>query len=258
MRVVAILQARMNSSRLHGKMLLPLIGKPLLRHVIERTQRAKSIDAIVVTYPLGDGEAFVPIFEACRLRDAQGYATKQVFGNQWWDDPNDLVGRYLQAAITHNADIIVRIPCDNPCVDPAYIDLAVEKYLARPHIYVSTQYLHVHDRVYADGVGAEVFSLSRLQWLDQATTQSTQYREHPHLLFQDQHLIDGWEQYQRYANVSETIRLDVNDMPGYEFVKRIYDNFGNNTFTADEIVRFLDEEKARDTGGSAVSSIPAT
>jgi spore coat polysaccharide biosynthesis protein SpsF (cytidylyltransferase family) len=149
------------------------------------------------------------------------------------------VGRYLESAVLSKAELIVRIPCDNPCVDPFYIDLAVEKYLGNPHIYVSTMYRHVRDRIYLDGVGAEVCSMSRLQWLDQATTHSPQYREHPHLLFQDQHLIDGWEQYQRYANVSETIRLDVNDKKDYELIADIYTHFGHNRFTTDEIVAYL-------------------
>ena len=227
MRTVAILQARMGSSRLPGKMLLPLLGKPLVQHVLERVNRATTLDAVVLAVPAHDVDAFAPA------------AYQRAILYPYAGDEADLVGRYLGAATVHYAELIVRIPCDNPCVQPDYIDEAVEKYLARPQVYASTMYRHVRDRIYLDGVGAEVFSMSRLQWLDQATQGQPNYREHPHLLFQDQHLIDGWEQYVRYANVSETIRLDVNDIPGYEFIKTIYTYFGHNEFTSDEIVSFL-------------------
>lgn len=229
MKVVAILQARMGSTRLPGKMLLPLAGKPLVQNVIERVQRATTVQYVVLAVPFKDHDTFFPF-----VRDnihLSYYSTL--------DDENDLVGRYLGAATTYGADLIVRIPCDNPCVDPAIIDEAVEQYLRAPHIYLSTMYRHVRDHVYVDGVGAEVFSMSRLKWLDQATAGQANYREHPHLLFQDWHLIAGWEQYQRHANVRETIRLDVNDMRDYEFVTSIYDHFGHNSFTTADVLNFL-------------------
>ncbi len=226
MRTVAILQARINSSRLPGKMLLPLLGKPLVQHVIERVQRATRLDAVVLAFPSKDIDAFIPFSSQVHL-----------YGSAL--DEADLVGRYLSAAAAYDADLIVRIPCDNPCVQPEMIDAAVARYLAVPSIFVSTQWWHVQERVYADGVGAEVFSLSRLKWLDHATQNSPQYREHPHLLFQDQHLIDAYEQYQRYGNVSDTLHLDVNTQQEYECIEDIYNHFGHNRFTLDEIVSYL-------------------
>src|SRR5689334_21197696 len=219
MRIVAILQARTGSTRLPNKVLMPLAGKTMLQNIIERVQRSKLVQKVVVTCPLADEQVFYPIIDACRHRDENGGVTNYLYLDQWHDDPNDLVGRYLQAANIHNADLIVRIPCDNPCVDPLYIDLAIKQYLGWPQVYVSTMYFRLKDRVYLDGVGAEVVSFNRLQWLDQATTGDKFLREHPHKLFQDQHLIDGWEQYARCANYDETIRLDVNTQEDYEFIK---------------------------------------
>lgn len=231
MKIVAILQARLGSTRLKNKMMLPLGGKPLVQNVIERVPRATRIDAMVLAVPSADAATLAPI--------ANGRAWLYAYPG----DESDLVGRYLGAAQAYDADVVVRIPCDNPCVDPAYIDQAVQVYLESPHLYVSTMFPHVRDRIYLDGVGAEVLSMSRLKWLDQATTGHASYREHPHLLFQDHHLIDGWEQYQTYANVSETIRLDVNDQKDYEFVSDIFSHFGHNRFTTAEVVVYLASKK---------------
>lgn len=230
MRVVAILQARMNSSRLPGKVMRPLLGQPMVQHIIERVRRSEHIHDTVLAFPVSDLPAFGELNGACWFYPYHG-------------DENDVVGRYLGAADAFTADLVVRIPCDNPCVDPAVIDEAITTYLSLPKIYVSTMYRPVRDRIYIDGVGGEVFSLSRLKWLDQYTQGMPQYREHPHLLFQDQHLIDGWEQYQRHANADETIRLDVNTMDDYLFIKSIYEHFQRNDFTAAEIVSYLDSQK---------------
>lgn len=233
MKVVAILQARMNSTRLPGKMLFDLAGAPLVQRVVERAQRATSIHEVVVAFPIKDYESFKCLHSTgCSLYASPGAE-------------NDLVGRYLSAADAYSADIIVRIPCDNPCVQPGIIDAAVERYLHTPSLYVSTMYHHLHDRVYADGLGAEVLSMSRLKWLDQKTVGQANYREHPHLLFQDWHLIDGWEQYQRYANHSETILLDVNTMDDYEFIRDIYEALypANPLFTIDDILAYLARKK---------------
>lgn len=229
MRVVAILQARMNSTRLPGKMLLPLCGKPLVQHVIERVMRATMIHETVLAFPVADTPAFSPM------------QTTGVSLFPYPGDEHDLVARYLSAALAHDADIIVRVPCDNPCVEPKYIDEAVASYLARPQVYSSTFYTHWKDRTYIDGLGAEVVSLSRLKWLDQATTHSPQYREHPHLLFQDQHLIAGYEQYVRHANASDTVRLDVNTPADYDFIKDIYEHCypHNQQFGIVEILAYL-------------------
>jgi spore coat polysaccharide biosynthesis protein SpsF len=227
LKVVAILQQRMGSTRLPGKALLPLAGKSMTQNIIERVQRAKRIDQVVLAVPNMDAEAFASM--PCRIHSPVCAE-------------DDLVGRYLITAQRCHADLIVRIPCDNPCVQPEYIDEAIEKYLGRPQVYVSTMYRHVKDRVYVDGVGAEVFSMSRLQWLDQATKGQALYREHPHKLFDDQNLIDGMEQFRKYADWDKVIRLDVNTREDYEFINGIYEMFGHNNFHVNDVLAYLESK----------------
>ena len=113
-RTVAIVQGRMNSSRLPGKILLDLVGRPMLEHVLERARRARSLDQVVMattTDPSDD-----PVETFCR---AKGYP---VFRG----DMFDVLDRFYQAARQFEAGIVVRITADCPVIDPALIDMTVQ------------------------------------------------------------------------------------------------------------------------------------
>lgn len=220
MKIVAVIQARIASTRLHGKVLMPLAGKPLILNVIERVKRATKIDEVVLAVPSRDIDAFIPF---CELTSLYGYPL----------DEQDLVGRYLWAAAAYDADLIVRIPGDNPCVSPEYIDEAIENYLQSASVYYSNT-TGLHWDVAVDGVGCEVMSMSRLKWLDQRTQGMPAYREHPHKWFQD---------HRHYTLPNAMIRLDVNDQNDYEFVADIFLHFGHNRFTTAEVVAYLEGKK---------------
>jgi len=217
MRIVAILQARMGSVRLPGKSLLPLCGVPMVQQIVERVQRTPSIARVVVAYPLTDSPAFQFLAETgCDLYAYPG-------------DANDLVARYVHAAECFGAELVVRVPCDNPCVDPVYIEEAIASYLKDPFVYYSNTTAAVGP-VWVDGIGAEVVSLSRLQWLDQRTTGHPDWREHPHRYFEDTGLLYRPE---------PQVKLDVNTALEYEGIRTLYAQFGHNRFTSQEVVSWL-------------------
>src|SRR5665213_2076552 len=112
-RVVMILQARMGSSRLPGKSLMPLYGKPLVGRILERVQRCKSLAQIVLATT--EKKEDDPLE---KLAKEQG--VKIFRGSE-----NDLVDRYYQAAQKFKADVVVRLPADNPVVEPEEIDRIV-------------------------------------------------------------------------------------------------------------------------------------
>src|SRR5271168_1119931 len=111
----AIIQARMSSTRLPGKVLLDLAGQPMLARVVERAGRARTIDRVIVatTVELEDE----PIVELCRSR---GWTVTR--GSR-----DDVLDRYYQAALSDGADPIVRITSDCPLIDPEVIDRVVER-----------------------------------------------------------------------------------------------------------------------------------
>jgi len=126
-RTVAIIQARMGSSRLPGKVLLDINGKPMLVHVVERTKQAQTIDQIIIA--TSSEREDDPIVELCL---SKGY-------NFYRGSSFDLLDRYYQAAKQYEAEIIVRITADCPLIDPEVIDLTVNAFLGiekgRPELF---------------------------------------------------------------------------------------------------------------------------
>jgi spore coat polysaccharide biosynthesis protein SpsF len=243
MKVVAILQARMKSSRLPGKMLMPLAGAPLVQRVIERVSRATKLDFVVLAYPLADHPFFMPVLKS--FRDSPGVPLGSY---AFQGDENDLVERYLGAARAYDADLIVRVPCDNPVVDSAYIDEAVRQYSLFPYPYYSNTTAAVSrgtfenetfQNIFVDGIGCEVFSISRLKWLDDYTTAYPVEgaREHPHKRF------DG-AAFGGFTLPPAHIRLDVNSQQDYDFIADIYNALypTNPQFGIQEILAYLERK----------------
>lgn len=108
--VTAIMQARLGSSRLPGKVLLKVNGKTFLEHGFERLNLAKSIDNCVIATTTEPGDDAIASF--CEVK---GWAYNR------GSEP-DVLDRYYQTALQHPADIIVRVTSDCPLLDPALID----------------------------------------------------------------------------------------------------------------------------------------
>ncbi len=113
-KTVAIIQARMGSSRLPGKVLLPLGGRSILTYLVERLYRTRTVDEVVVATTVHPRDDI--IVEECRRHDVACFR-----GSEY-----DVLGRYLAAATVSGADIVVRVTADNPFTDPESIDLVVE------------------------------------------------------------------------------------------------------------------------------------
>ena len=129
MKIGAIIQARVGSSRLRGKVLLKLPygeKKTVLEHVIERVKNAKTVgDVIVATTTNGEDNEIVHI--------AEGLGVKTFRGSE-----KDLLSRYYYAAKKYELDIVVRITSDCPCIDPTIIDKAVKHHLENNADYTRT------------------------------------------------------------------------------------------------------------------------
>ncbi len=118
LKVVAIIQARMGSSRLPGKVLADLNGQPVLAWVLRRTQRAAGIHQVAVAAPTGDLDD--PLAAYCA---EQGITC--VRGNL-----HDVLDRYIQTARQTEADVIVRITADCPFIDPGLLGEYVRKFVS--------------------------------------------------------------------------------------------------------------------------------
>ena len=148
-RVVAIIQARTGSTRLPGKVLEDLMGQPMLACVVNRTRRAKKLDAVVVattTQPVDDA-----IVGLCKERGWPFFRGSE----------EDVLTRYYQAALAFKADVIVRITSDCPLIEPEIIDRVVNEFLVYyPKVdYVSNTLV----RTFPLGLDVEVMSFGALK-----------------------------------------------------------------------------------------------
>lgn len=146
MKIVIIVQARMTSTRLPGKVLKPVLGKPLLEYQIERLQRVKLANEIVIaTTKNATDDSIVKCCDRLLIPYFRG-------------SEEDVLARYHGAATAHQADVIVRITSDCPLIDPQVIDRVIQYYIDHQYDYVS----NCLERTYPRGMDTEVFSFKAL------------------------------------------------------------------------------------------------
>lgn len=148
MHVVAIVQARMSSTRLPGKVMREVLGKPLLWYLINRLKGAELIDKIVIATT--DKEKDKPILRLARELDIDSFAGSE----------DDVLDRYYQAAKEYNAEVVVRITADCPLIDPELVDRIIGYYLENED---KLDYVN-NGLSFPDGVlETEVFSFASLE-----------------------------------------------------------------------------------------------
>ena len=161
--IAAIVQARMGSRRLPGKVLRDIAGSSMLRHILQRVQASRSVDAVVVaTTQAEEDHAVRTESEACGVRAFAG-------------DRGNVLRRYYDAAQWVGARTIVRITADDPLKDPRIIDRVVECFLADPQLdYASNTIVPS----YPEGLDVEVFSMRALE---RAVSEATRASEREHV-----------------------------------------------------------------------------
>ena len=237
-KVVLIIQARMTSTRLPGKSIMPLADKPLVYRMVERLKKSKKIDEIVIaTSDEPEDRVLVELAKELEVSFFQG-------------DLLDVRDRYLKAAERFEADFILRIPADNPMPDWHEVDKLIDFHLEHNPSGFSSNLAQVNDSGYLDGIGAEIFSTKLLQE-SVARSSSDTVKEHVHRNFFDystQTPVDSsWCPIASPKAPAELRRpdiiLDVNTMDDYTKIKRIYDNLypKNPNFTTVDVINFLDK-----------------
>lgn len=147
MKVVAIIQARVGSTRLPNKVMKPIGGKPMIELLLRRLARSSEIDEIVVA--TSKDQCNLPLVEHVR---ALGYQCIQ--GSE-----NDVLDRYIQAGRAAAAEIVVRITGDCPLIDPELVDTCIREFRERDIDYLS----NVVPPTFPDGLDTEVFRFAALE-----------------------------------------------------------------------------------------------
>ena len=162
MTTIALIQARMRSSRLPGKVLRRLNGKPVLDWVIDRAALARRLDRIVLATSDDPADDIL----AAHAR-ARGIAVER--GSE-----RDVLDRFAKAAAAQKADVVVRITADCPLIDPALIDAVIECRARSGADYAS----NIAPPTYPDGLDVEVFTAAALH---RAATEATEPFDREHV-----------------------------------------------------------------------------
>ncbi|HUO24185.1 MAG TPA: glycosyltransferase family protein [Candidatus Aquilonibacter sp.] len=147
MRIVAIIQARMGSTRLPGKVLADINGQPMLQRVVERTRAARILDEVAVATTEEPADDAVAAF--CRRHQYPIFRGSEI----------DVLDRYYQASREFAADGIVRITSDCPLIDPDVTNKTVRAFLEQKPDYASNSL----DRTYPRGLDTEVIARPALE-----------------------------------------------------------------------------------------------
>jgi len=149
MKIVAIIQARMGSTRLPGKVMKSILDKPVILWDIDRVSLSKLIDEVVIALPDG-GENDIIVTTVKNYND-------EIIITRGSED--DVLERYYHAAVQTNADVVVRITSDCPLIDPVVVDNVIEQFLNNDCDYCSNALVQTYPR----GLDTEVFSFSALE-----------------------------------------------------------------------------------------------
>ncbi len=232
-KIGLIVQARIGSTRLPGKSLMPLAGEPLLGRVLERLKRVTTINELILAIPFLDNQ----------LADvANNYKVEIFYGSE-----NDLLDRYYQAAKKYRLDIILRIPADNVASEPEEIDKIVNFY-NNNHFDFCSNLSEVFNNGYPDGIGAEIFSFDSLERVWKMES-SSQKREHVHLNFFDYQIQQPVEGItvgtvmcpKEFARPD--VVLDVNTKEQYLKMAKMYDDLYpcNKNFSIIDIINWWNQ-----------------
>ena len=227
MKVVAIVQARMGSSRLPGKVLQDLAGQTMLSRVVNRMRGSRLIDEVVVaTTRHAKDDAIVEECGRCSV----------LF---WRGDEKDVLDRYFRAAEWRGTDVVVRITSDCPLIDPEITDKTIQAFLHERPDYASNTLV----RAYPRGLDTEVISCTALTRAWQEARQPYQ-REHV-----TPYIIEHPSQFRLLSVTGDhdfsAHRWTVDTPEDLAFVRAVYSRIpSDGVFSWREVLKLLEREPA--------------
>lgn len=227
--IIAVIQARMGSSRLPNKVMLSLCNKPVLWHVVNRTASSKKIDRLLVATSEDSSNDIIRKY--CKEKDINCFS-----GNE-----DDVLDRYYSALKDVNAsedDLVVRITADCPLIDPVLIDKIIERHIDTNSDYIS----NCIDPTYPDGLDCEVFKVSALQkaWVKAALKSE---REHVTLYIRNHPEIFKIQNYKGDTDLSN-LRWTLDEKEDFQLIEEIYQTLykEDGIFTTDDILDLLENK----------------
>lgn len=224
MKYVAMIQARVDSSRLRNKVLMEVVGKPILQHVIERVQKSQRLNEVIVVTSIEKSN--LPILALCANLGVRVFAGAE----------NDVLDRYYQAARLWKPDYVVRVTGDCPLFDGSLLDVAIDS------LKPSADYLGMISETFADGLDIEIIKFDALykSWKN-ARLQSQ--REHvTQYILQNPELFELQDFVSSIGNFGSE-RWTLDEIEDFRFISAILTGLaaeGKETFGYQDVLRYLD------------------
>ncbi len=227
--IYAIIQARMGSTRLPGKVMMDLCGHPVIEHVVNRLNRSNFIDKIIIATSFDLNNQ--PIIDFCKKNEIDYFVGSE----------DDVLDRYYQTAIDNNInkeDILIRITSDCPLIDPFVVDKVIEEHISSKNDYTT----NVIECTYPDGLDCEVFNFNVLKeaWIN---ANLSSQREHVTLYIRDNPDKFKLGNVKNNKDLS-SLRWTLDEKEDFIFINEVYKNLFDNDsfFTMDDIVHLLNEK----------------
>ncbi len=221
--ITCIVQARMGSSRLPGKVLREVLGFPLILLTLKRLEKSREIDKLILA--TSDKISDNPLHEIVK---GEGF---EVFRG----DEENVLKRYRDCVLEHGGDIVVRVTGDCPLIDPDIVDNVISHYKMYDYDYVR---LDVPD-TFIRGFDVEVFSREAL---DKAFELAKEDRDFEHVTAYMYHHPELFSigKVRGESLFNKSYRLCVDTIEDFQLISKAYEHFGDIYVSAGDVVKFLD------------------
>lgn len=222
MKINASIESRMTSSRLPGKVLMPIGGKPALEIMIERVQQSQHINEIVIATTTNKEDD--PVIELCEKLNVSYFRGSE----------ENVFERVLKTHEKYETDLIVELTGDCPLLDPLLIDEAITCFLENDYDYVS----NCIDFTYPLGMAVEVFRYESLKAMGTLNL-NEEDREHVSVRFYHDSSYRSHNILAPKALYFPTLSITLDTQKDYEMISTVYNHFGHNNFSLKEIITFI-------------------
>ena len=230
MKIVAIVQARMGSSRLPGKVMKEVCGKSILSHVISRISQCSLVDQVVVATTTNDEDDIL-------IREADNLGVSSFRGSE-----DNVLSRYYHAASAYRADVVIRVTSDCPLFDPTILTEIVAVFLKKNSQARCVDYLsNTLDRTYPRGLDAEVLYFDVLKTAYQEADKNYEKEHVTPYVYQhaDKFIV---EQYRDADHDYSEYRWTLDTVEDFKFIETVYHALWERTrlFQTADIYRLLE------------------
>ena len=228
MKKVIIIEARMSSTRLHGKVLLEVSGKPLLFYLLKRLKKVKNIDQIVIATTTNKSDDVI-------IKFAKKNKIDYFRGSE-----DKVLERVVHTGVKFKADIILSITADCPLIDISIIEQCLKTFCVNDIDFLT----NAHHRSYPDGMDVQIFKLTALK---KSLTIARSLKDFEHTSYVMRKNPKIFKTYHLLAPSNLTypdIGLTVDELEDFILIKKLILNFKNNYyFTCADILKLLKKNK---------------